>query len=238
MEDGTIDEAAAAAARLAPGEAVAVAIPAGRVGEVLPPRRLALPPDECARIARYRQPQDRLEREAAHGLLRHLAAPLLGRAPADLVLARDGRGRPFLREAVDLDLDFNLSHGAGWVAVALARGGRVGIDVEGAARPVDWDALAPHVLHPDELAAFRALPAARRPGHALDLWTLKEACLKASGEGLAVHPPSVRLTPAGAEWHIDRSGLPLRATVGLLPDAARLALARQRDLHPRIVVVA
>ncbi|WP_298955641.1 4'-phosphopantetheinyl transferase superfamily protein [uncultured Methylobacterium sp.] len=236
MDGGTVEEAAALAGRLAPGEAVAVVIRASRVGEVLPPQRLALPPDERARIARYRQPQDRFEREAAHGLLRHLAAPLLGREPADLVLARDGRGRPFLPEAGDLDL--NLSHGGGWVAVALARGGRVGIDVEGATRPVDWDALARHFLHPDELAVFRALPAPRRPGHALDLWTLKEACLKASGEGLAVHPPSVRLMPAGAGWRLDRPGLALRATVRTLPDAARLAVAGQRDLHPRIVVVA
>ncbi|MEH3147064.1 MAG: 4'-phosphopantetheinyl transferase superfamily protein [Methylobacterium frigidaeris] len=237
MDGGTVIDAATIgrfAVRLEPGDAVALVIRAGRVGEVLSPRRIALPPDEADRIARYRQPNDRMERAAAHGLLRHLAAPLLGREPADLVLPRDGLGRPFLPDAADLDA--NLSHGAGWVAVALARGGRIGVDVEGATRPVDWDALAPHFLHPEELAGFRGLPALRRPGHALDLWTLKEACLKASGEGLSVAPQSVRLAFTGSEWHLDRAGLPLRATVRSLPDGARLALAGHRRLRMQVVL--
>ncbi len=44
MDGGTVETAAALAERLAPGEAVAVAIRASRVGEVVPPDRLALPP--------------------------------------------------------------------------------------------------------------------------------------------------------------------------------------------------
>ncbi|WP_238312854.1 4'-phosphopantetheinyl transferase family protein [Methylobacterium crusticola] len=218
---------------LGPGEALAVVAPAGIVATALAPARRALPPDETARIARFRQPQDRLEREAAHGLLRHLLGGLLGRPPAGLVLVRDAFGRPALPDARDLDL--NLSHGAGWVAAALARGGRIGVDVEGAARPVDWDALGPHFLHPAELAEFRALPAGARPRRALEIWAVKEACLKASGEGLSAVPETVRLVPDGAAWRLDHRGLRLRAASLVLGDGARFAWSGEAHLDVRVV---
>lgn len=203
------------------GGALAVAVPADAVA-ALPPERRGLPPDEAARIARFRQPQDRHERMAAHGLLRHLLGSWLGRDPAGLTLARDAGGRPFLPGAA---LDLNLSHGGGWVAVGLSTVGRIGVDVEGAVRPVDWDRLAPVFLHPAELAAYRGLPAGARPRRALEFWSVKEACLKATGEGLVAEPCSVWLTPDGAAWRLERAGLSLRAASRVLPDGARFAWA-------------
>ncbi|GJE03723.1 hypothetical protein GMJLKIPL_5680 [Methylobacterium isbiliense] len=234
---GCIDGQALAALEdlgLAAREGIAVAMRAEAVA-ALPAARRALPPEETARIARFQQPQDRLEREAAHGLLRHLLGGLLGRAPETLVLARDGFDRPFLPGADDLDL--NLSHGAGWVAAAVARGGRLGVDVEGAARPVDWDSLAPHVMHPAELAAFRGLPAAARPARALELWAVKEACLKASGEGLSAAPQRVHVVAEGEGWRLDHRGLSLRAGSCVLADGARFAWAAEHGLRLRPLLV-
>ncbi|WP_407524166.1 4'-phosphopantetheinyl transferase family protein [Methylobacterium oryzisoli] len=234
---GRIDVEALAALgdlRLAEREGLAVAVRAEAVA-ALPAARRALPPEETARIARFQQPQDRLEREAAHGLLRHLLGGLLGRLPESLVLARDGFDRPFLPGAEGLDL--NLSHGAGWVAAALGRGGRIGVDVEGAARPVNWDSLAPHVMHPDELAAFRGLDAPARPARALELWAVKEACLKASGEGLSAAPQRVNVLPDGEGWRLDHRGLSLRAASCVLPDGTRFAWAAEHGMRLRPVLV-
>jgi 4'-phosphopantetheinyl transferase len=234
----TIAVAALAGLRpaLGPGEALAVAVRAEAVAAALPPERRALPPDETARIARFRLAQDRLEREAAHGLLRHLLAAETGRTPGAIVLVRDAYGRPALPDLPGLD--FNLTHGAGWVAVALARGGRVGVDVEGANRPVEWDDLAPHFMHPAELAEFRALPPARRPARALEIWAVKEACLKASGEGLSAVPQRVLLLPDGAGFRLDHRGLSLRAHSRVLDDGARFAWAGEAGLSVRAAVAA
>ncbi|MGX7704718.1 4'-phosphopantetheinyl transferase family protein [Methylobacterium sp. Gmos1] len=210
------------------GGALAVAAPADALA-ALPAERLALPPDEAARIAHFRQAQDRHERAAAHGLLRHLLGPWLGRDPADIILARDVGGRPFLPGAAGLDL--NLSHGAGWVAAGLSTSGRIGVDVEGNARPVDWDRIAPVFLHPAELAAYRGLPAGARPRQGLEYWSVKEACLKATGEGLAAEPRSVRLTPDGTTWRLARAGLSLRAASRILPDGARFAWAAEEGVE-------
>lgn len=215
------------------GGGLAVAAEAARVLR-LPADRLRLPPDEAARIARFRQAQDRREREAAHGLLRHLLAPFLGRDPAGIVLARDNGDRPFLPGHPGLDL--NLSHGAGWVAVGLSTSGRIGVDVEGAARPVDWDGLAPVFLHPDELAEYRGLPADARPCRALELWSVKEACLKATGEGLVAEPRSVRLTPDASGWRLRRAGLSLQADSRILHDGARFAWAVEMGVTAEVLV--
>ncbi|GJD65363.1 4'-phosphopantetheinyl transferase family protein [Methylobacterium frigidaeris] len=215
------------------GGALAVAAPAVAVA-TLPAERLSLPPDEAVRIARFRQAQDRHERAAAHGLLRHLLAPWLGHDPTGIVLARDAGDRPFLPGVPGLDL--NLSHGAGWVAVGLSTSGRIGVDVEGAARPVDWDGIAPVFLHPAELAAYRGLPAGARPRRALEFWSVKEACLKATGEGLVAEPRSIWLTPDGAAWRLARAGLSLRAASRVLPDGARFAWAVEEGVGVTVVV--
>jgi len=217
------------------GGTLVVAAPAGRVTADLPASRRALPPDEVARIARFLQPWDRHEREAAHGLLRHLVGGHLGRDPAEIVVARDGDGRPFLPGRSDLDV--NLSHGGGWVAVGLSAEGRIGVDVEGAARPVDWDGVAPVFLHPAELDAYRGLPAGARPRQALELWSVKEAFLKATGEGLIAEPRSVRPIADGTAWRLARAGLSLRAESRLLSDGARLAWAVEEGAHDARVVI-
>ncbi|MFE1599163.1 4'-phosphopantetheinyl transferase family protein [Methylobacterium sp. ID0610] len=220
-------------ARLGAGAAFVLVARADAVIAGLAPARRALPPDEAARIARFLQPQDRHEREAAHGLLRHLLGAELDRPPECLVLSRDAYDRPFLPEAHDLDL--NLSHGAGWVAVGLARAGRIGVDVEGADRPVDWDAVARQFLHPAELAAYRSMPAAHRPARALELWSVKEAFVKASGEGFSAAPRTLCLTEEAGTWSLAHRGRQLRAWSTRLPDGARFAWAGEAHMRFRVV---
>ncbi|KMO38506.1 4-phosphopantetheinyl transferase [Methylobacterium tarhaniae] len=215
------------------GVTLAVAAPADAAARLSAGRQV-LSPDEVARIARYRQARDRHERAAAHGLLRHLLGPWLGRDPAAVVLARDAGDRPFLPGVTSLDL--NLSHGGGWVAVGLSTSGRIGVDVEGAARAVEWDRVAPVFLHPAELAEYHGLPAGARPRRALEYWSVKEACLKATGEGLVAEPRTVRLTPEGAAWRLARAGLSLRAESRVLPDGSRFAWAVEEGVEVSVAV--
>jgi 4'-phosphopantetheinyl transferase len=64
----------------------------------------------------------------------------------------------------------------------------VGIDVEAIGRHGDDDALLARVLAPEERAALRRLPPARRDAAFTDIWCRKEAYLKALGEGLLRRP--------------------------------------------------
>lgn len=81
------------------------------------------------------------------------------------------------------DVFVSISHSAGSVACAAA-GMPVGIDVESLARPRDHLALAETVHSPAQRAELAALAPEARAQVFLRAWTLKEAWLKARGQGL------------------------------------------------------
>lgn len=179
-----------------------VAAPAHLVNAALAPETW-LTERERADIGRYRRAQDRADRFAAWGLARLLAGRLTGQPPAALAVSRSPGGRPQLTQG---GADFNLSHAGGWVAVGVVRSGFIGVDLE-QARSLDiWDAIAPDFLAPPELAAFRALGAEGRAGGALRLWCIKEAVLKAVGEGLGGDPRSVEVNLTGNDGVLLRHG--------------------------------
>lgn len=112
--------------------------------------------------------------------LRALLSRVTGNA--DWRITRSSFGKPAL-EAGDGTAGpaISLSHTAGLTAVAIARGGSVGIDVEHH-RQRHFDALADQALGPAE----RAEVAAGGACAFYRIWTLREAMAKATGAGLAL----------------------------------------------------
>ena len=87
-------------------------------------------------------------------------------------------------EFAGLGLHFNLSHTSGLVAMAVGRRPTMGLDAECLAvarAPLD---IADRFFTTAELADLAALPAAEHARRFYSLWTLKEAWLKATGEGI------------------------------------------------------
>ncbi len=80
----------------------------------------------------------------------------------------------------------SLAHTDGMVAVAAAEGIAVGIDVEAATRPCRFRALSQRYFSSREATRIRELD--DQSGHRafIELWTLKEAYGKATGEGVAM----------------------------------------------------
>ena len=91
---------------------------------------------------------------------------------------------------------FNLSHSGDHGLVALGGHGRLGIDVEVRLPRRHLSAIARRVLGPVEQAALERTEgeAERRLFHRF--WTLKEALIKASGEGFALDPAGFEVPPA------------------------------------------
>lgn len=111
------------------------------------------------------------------------------------VLQRDLRGRPCVRGA-GRAVDVSLSHSDRYVVAAVSTLGQVGVDVE--LRRDVTPGVEERCFTPRELRWLRACP---DPKDAFfRLWTLKEAYLKATGEGLATDPRrlELRLTDATA----------------------------------------
>lgn len=179
--------------------------------------------EERARAARFRRAADRRRYVTARETLRRLLGAYLDCSPADLRLALSPAGKPFLPEPVARGLRFNLSHGGALVAVAVAAGAEVGVDVE-PRRPLDdLPGMARQAFAPAELAAWQALPPRLRPAAFFATWAGKEALLKAAGSGLLRDPRDVSLgllrrggpvvehrDAAGALWSVAPLDLPPR----------------------------
>jgi len=144
--------------------------------------------DERDRYGRFVYDEDRRDFAAAHALLRRALASA-GRLPAHQwrLEAIDG-GKPRVVGAADADMDlsFNLTHTRGLVACVVGRGFDVGIDVERVVRNRDVALIANSYFAPIEREWLAAAPESERHARFIDIWTLKEAWLKATGVGLAV----------------------------------------------------
>ncbi|WP_078662411.1 4'-phosphopantetheinyl transferase family protein [Streptomyces bicolor] len=147
-----------------------------------PGTRELLGPD-WSRYCAAREPLVRARLLGSRLLLRHTVAAVAGVEPDRVVLGRDGRGRPVLYEPDGLDVA--ISHTAGMLVVGAARGRPIGVDVEASDRPLLTPGLAERFCHPRELAQLSGLAPAERNQQLVRLWTLKEACTKAQGVGLA-----------------------------------------------------
>jgi 4'-phosphopantetheinyl transferase len=145
-------------------------------------------PEEAARQARFLFDRHRLQFLVARALVRTTLSRYADRDPAAWRFVHNQWGRPDLDpEHVHDGLRFNLSHTDGLVAVAIARGDpELGVDVEDTWRRSHTDQIADHFFAPAEVAALRALPQERQHGRFFELWTLKEAYIKARGMGLAI----------------------------------------------------
>ena len=117
--------------------------------------------------------------------LRFVLGAYLGIAADHVTLINGEHGRPALAEAHDPSLGFNWSHSGSHALIAVGRGIMPGIDLEQLRpRPRALE-IARRYFSTDETAALMALPAAVRDTAFLELWTAKEAVLKALGRGLA-----------------------------------------------------
>jgi 4'-phosphopantetheinyl transferase len=148
--------------------------------------RAALPAEEQARAARFRQPDDAARLVLGRTALRRVLGARLQCSPAAVPLVPGPNGKPVLPPESP-PWQFNLSHSGDWLLLALAWRRRVGIDVE-AWRDLEYAALAERAFAPEERAALAAAPAAERAATFFAVWTRKEALLKARGLGLGAFP--------------------------------------------------
>lgn len=172
--------------------------------------------DERRRLSRLRFESDRHVFLVSHALLRGALGRAVGADARELRFVRGEHGKPALdpdwlgsREAPA----FNLSHSGTFGAVAICHGtGEVGVDIEQHRPGRRFGALARRNFAAAEVRDLEALPEAERPSHFYDVWTLKEAYLKARGTGL-------QLPLAGFRFRFDDGalGFGARGSVDPLP---------------------
>jgi 4'-phosphopantetheinyl transferase len=163
----------------------------------------ALSPAELAR-ARRGVPAVHRRRVLLRAALRSALADELGTDAAAVPLATTAAGRPYVPPTgADAPLDVSCSASGAVGVVAVARGHRVGIDVQ---RIEPWhpDVHDEGWLTPAEQTALEDLPAEARPLALTRAWTQKEAVLKARGTGLTEPPAEPETVIGRSDGRIDR----------------------------------
>jgi phosphopantetheinyl transferase len=142
--------------------------------------------DERARRDRFHFEHDRRDYAIAHDLLRRRLSGHADVPPGSWRFAADGNGKPWIESDDPRQrLSFSLAHTRGCVACAITPAARLGVDVERVERASNPHDVADRFFSDEESAALRACPSDARPIRFVELWTLKEAFLKAVGTGLA-----------------------------------------------------
>jgi 4'-phosphopantetheinyl transferase len=138
------------------------------------------------------------ERAATRALLRRLLAEVCGPDAAGTPLAARRTGQPYLPERPDVTV--SLSHSGEWAAAAIGVGASVGVDVQ---VPQPAARLLRRCCRPAAREVLAGMPSPRRDLEFAWLWTAQEACVKATGAGLAGLPWTipVEVGQRAGRWH-------------------------------------
>jgi 4'-phosphopantetheinyl transferase len=142
--------------------------------------------EERGRRDRLHFKDDRRDFIIAHDLLRRALSWHADVLPTDWRFATTDLGKPSI-ESTDprlRALSFSLSHTRGCVACAITGSAPVGIDVESIGQSQLSQRVADRFFSEEESSWLRRCPDDLRGTRFTELWTLKEAFLKATGVGL------------------------------------------------------
>ena len=201
-------------------------------------------PAEKARAARLKVAKARAQFIITRAVLRQLLANYLGIAPRALAFTAGPRGKPAIGgpDWQQKRIEFNVSHAADYALLALGLDHRLGVDIESVERRVDYRALANRFFSAAEQEAFNTLPAGAACAAFYRVWSRKEACLKATGQGLAgglagfsvplgetlVQTGAPGATDTGSDWFIYNVIAPPGYQTALVADKAGLDIVAAR----------
>jgi len=142
--------------------------------------------DETARAARFRFDRDRDRFIAGRGLLRTILAHYVNGNPTQLKFDYGPNGKPALSEPDrSCGVHLNVAHSDDLFLVAVARHWEIGVDVERIHPVADAESIAERFFTQRESDGWRNLPDSQKLPAFFNLWTRKEAWLKATGDGIS-----------------------------------------------------
>jgi 4'-phosphopantetheinyl transferase len=169
---------------------------------VLSPLVQQMPVATIERLARYKRWED----YQSHLFGRVLLGRGLEYYGYDPKLILDLKYSPYKRPYLDgRPFDFNISHSGEWVMCALSSQCKIGLDIEkmepvaikdfkGIFSPVEWGSI----VH-----------AGNQESRFYELWTQKEAVIKANGKGWGILPQDIQLNKSYAfleeeYWYLEK----------------------------------
>lgn len=142
-----------------------------------------LNPQELEQVNRMKSQQLRDNAILARGWLRTILASYLDVKPTELNFSRGQYGKPALDKH---KLFFNISHTNSTLAIAIADIDNIGIDIEQSKPRTMLTDIAKRCFSTAEFNHWQHLPPDQQSPVFYQLWTKKEAFVKAVGRGIAL----------------------------------------------------
>ena len=98
-------------------------------------------------------------------------------------------------DGVRAPLNFSISHSDRYGLIAISGSGPVGIDIEELSQKLRFDAIIESAFSPNERALVDNIDEAALPRTFFEIWTLKEAVIKATGTGMYANLPGIEAPP-------------------------------------------
>lgn len=154
--------------------------------------RCLLSDEELAQERRFFFADDRKRYLVTRAMVRTVLSRYAPLPPDAWTFSKNDYGRPAIADAIISDeplargLAFNLSHTRGLIALAVARGRDLGVDVENLSiRNISLD-VADRFFSTIEVEDLARVPAHAQQKRFFEYWTLKESYIKARGMGLSL----------------------------------------------------
>lgn len=153
---------------------------------------------ELQTFERYRTEAKKNEFLIGRAMLKTILAAYLGVQPTRILFVYNAHGKPSLMELPEYRMNkpmyFNLSHSNGMIACAVTTYGPVGIDVELTTK--DHLKVMPSVfVAQEQVYVLEQYANIDRIDRFYEIWTRKEAHVKALGEGFSCSPLSFSVLP-------------------------------------------
>ena len=167
--------------------------------------RSVLSKDELKRADIFKFEKAKIQYIASQGVLRFILAYYLGIPPERVSIGRHPKGKPFSLD--DESLFFNASNTDGLCVYAFSRENEVGIDIEKKRKLTGLQDLINKNFTASEILFIKQNPE-KELERFFRYWTIKEAYLKAIGEGM-------RLSPDNLEFKIEQNNVKLVSIKGI-----------------------
>ncbi len=147
-----------------------------------------LQPEEEQRRLRFHFAKHQHQHLVTRALVRSVLSFYADIAPQDWRFSKNTHGKPeIIPPTADfLPLRFNLSHTEGMVVCAVMLEQDIGVDVEYCQRQHAGLEIAKRFFSPLEYQDLLKLESAQQVSRFFDYWTLKEAYIKACGQGISI----------------------------------------------------
>lgn len=141
-------------------------------------------------------------------------------------------GKPRISAPIPELLHFNLSHTHDAIVLGITQEQEIGIDIESLSRKVNSLEIAERFFSQAETTELRSLPEHLQADRFYDLWTLKEAYIKACGGGL-----SLPLNGFGFQFHGEDITIEFSNKISDDPNSWKFWLLRSQEGHKVAVAI-